>query len=224
MSTLRHLALLALLAPYPTLLGADAERAPAPPAPGAPVTAAAPANANPPAAAPKAAEPAAAPAAKAKSRLLPSDLAKASGVSVPLSPRFQAIRDRIDALFHDRIDPPPPPDPRFNPFRSPGAPIVPLASVPTTPGGTESPPAPTLSNDLAILQQAVAMIKVRGAVERGGHSQLVINYGPNKDGTYKEGDVLTLIVQDQPVHLRVRQITRYSVMFSLRDAEYTLKF
>jgi len=210
MSTFRPIALLAVLVRLPALSGAEAERAPAQPNPVPPAASvdAAPAVSKPPEPSP----------AKVKTKLLPSALATVPHAAVPLTPRFQQIRDRVEVLFHDRIETPPAPDPRFNPFRPPGAMIIPVADVSASREG--APPA----TDLLILQQAVATLKVRGTVERGGHFQLVINYGPNKDGTYKEGDVLTLIVQDQPVHLRVRQVTRYSVMFSLRDAELALKF
>ena len=213
MSTFRHIALLAMLARLPALSGAEAESAPVPPNPVAPA-----ASVTSTTAASKPTEP---PQAKTKTKLLPSALATVSHATVPLTPRFQQIRDRVDVLFHDRIETPPAPDPRFNPFRAPGTMSIPIAEASTIREG--APPA-TTTTDLLILQQAVAMLKVHGTVERGGHFQLVINYGPNKDGTYKEGDVLTLIVQDQPVHLRVRQVTRYSVMFSLRDAEFALKF
>jgi hypothetical protein len=215
MNTLRHLASLLVLAWLPALKGADAGSTPALPLQGAP-----PANA--------AAAPVPAPATPAKTKILPSALAKVSAVNVPLTPRFLQIRDRIDVLLRGRIETPPPPDPRFNPFRPPGA--APVAASPAgvaTAGkeGAPSPPPAPSANDVVLLQQAVALLKVKGTVQpTGGRMQLVINSGPGKDGTYKERDIISVTVQDQPVHLRVRQITRYSVMFSLNDAEYTLKF
>lgn len=148
--------------------------------------------------------------------------AKSPALVAPLSTRFQQVRDHINALFSGRIATPPPPDLNYNPFRPIGA--GPAGAVRGAPGGRETTaPGPPIS-DLTVLQQAVATLKVRGVVEKDGRSLLTINSGPNKDGTYKEGDVITVIVQDQPIHLRVRQITHYSVMLSLNDAEYTLKF
>lgn len=162
------------------------------------------------------------PATATKTHSTKVSMAAKSPAVVARDLRFQQVRDRINALFSTRIATPPPPDLRYNPFRPIGAgPPVPGRDVST---GREPPPRVSPSSDLAVLQQAVATLKVRGVVERAGRSLLTINSGPNKDGTYKEGDVLTVIVQDEPVHLRVRQITRYSVMFSLNDAEYTLKF
>lgn len=142
----------------------------------------------------------------------------------PLAPRFAQIRERIDALFHYRNDPPPPPDPRFNPFRLAGtAPPAPVAATPPVrPGGTPEPkPAANLgaSNSLGILQQAVATLKVSGVFEIGGRSHLVIN-----SRTYKEGDVLQTQVLGEAVYLRVREIGKRSVSLVLNDAEMTLKF
>ncbi len=169
--------------------------------------------------------PPAAPAPKETGAAKAFAAAKAPGVAVPLSPRFQQVRDRIQALFSGRLETPPPPDPRYNPFRPTGA--APLAPIRGVAAGGETPSPASAGSDQVVLQQAVATLKVRGTIERGGRSQqlqVAINAGPNRDGTYKEGDVITVIVQEQPYHLRVRQITRYSVMFSLNDAEYTLKF
>jgi len=144
-----------------------------------------------------------------------------STLALPLSPKFLKVRGQVDALFHYRYEAPAPPDLRYNPFRPAGA--VPLAAA-SADGTASSAAFVSASSDLAILQEAVAMLKIRGSVQIGGRSQLVINSGPNKEGTYKEGDILNLTVQDQPVYLRVRQISRYSVMFSFKDAEVTLKF
>lgn len=202
MTTLRHLLTLPLLALLPSLTGA--EEAAVPPLPNAVVPATAPAEAP-------------ATPGKAKSKTLPSALAHVSGVTVPLTPRFRQIRDRTNELFHDRLETPPPPDPRFNPFRAPGAAPIAVA-LPSSDGSPAVGPAPP-SNDAVVLQQAVTMLKFTGLVERNGRLQVSLN-----SGIYKERDVISLTVQDQPVHLRVRQITRSSVMFSLNDAEYTLKF
>lgn len=142
----------------------------------------------------------------------------------PLAPRFKQIREHIDSLFEHRIEAPPPLDPRANPFRTPGA-IAPAASVannPTpTPGsaeGTPTSPAAAPTN-LAILQQAVATLKVSGVFEISGKSHLVINARP-----YKEGDVVQTLVQGETIYLRVREISKRSVTLVLNDAEMTLRF
>ena len=175
-----------------------------------------------PAQAPEPAPASAPAAAKSKTKALSDAATKPSAAQPTLSPRFQQIRSRIAELLQNRGATPGAPDLRYNPFRPIGAgPPVPLRNGSA---GRETPPPVSLGSDLVVLQQAVATLKVRGVVEKDGRSLLTINAGPNKDGTYKEGDVLTVIVQDEPFHLRVCQITHYSVMFSLHDAEYTLKF
>jgi hypothetical protein len=167
--------------------------------------------------------PASAPAAvKSTTKAPPNATTKPSVAPPTLSPRFQLIRSRIAELLQNRGATPASPDLRYNPFRPIGA-GSPVPGRSSSAGSeTASPGSP--GSDLIVLQQAVATLKVRGVVEKDGRSLLTINAGPNKDGTYKEGDVLTVIVQNEPVHLRVRQITHYSVMFSLNDAEFTLKF
>lgn len=137
----------------------------------------------------------------------------------PLSPRFLQVRAKIETLFAIRNTPPAPPDARLNPFRPPGAiPVAPLA----TKDGVIEPVA--VNNNLALLQQAVAAIRVKGTVSRGKILQLVINTGPGKEGTYKEGDIINVSLAPDPVHLKVRVITRNSVTFTLSDAEMVLKF
>lgn len=156
----------------------------------------------------------AAPPAKA-----PPGPPKAPGAG-PLSPRFKQIRERINALFEHRNEPPEPPDPRYNPFRPPGA--VPVAAGPAAnardPAVAAQIPAP-LSSDLALLQQAVATLKVSGTFQIGGRSHLVINAKP-----YKVGEVIQTKVKGESVFLRVRAISRNSVTLGLNGAEMTLKF
>lgn len=150
-----------------------------------------------------------APAASAKAPAAP-----------PLSPRFQQVRDRIAALFHLRNETPAPPDPRANPFRPSG----PAASVAVATPGSASPltlaPEPDQpGGDLALLQQAVATLKITGVVELRGEAHIGIN-----TKLYKKGDVVQAVAQAQPVYLRVREITRRSATLTLNDAEMTLKF
>jgi hypothetical protein len=130
----------------------------------------------------------------------------------PLTPRFLQIRDHIDALFHYRNEPPPPPDPRSNPFRAAGStlPVI---------GENGAPVPESVISDLTLLQQAVAPLKVSGTVEKDNQLQLVINARP-----YKKNDVVQSQVQGQTVYLRVRELTHHTVTLALNETELTLKF
>ena len=138
----------------------------------------------------------------------------------PLSPRFKQVRERIGALYQNRSETPPPPDPRYNPFRPPG---VAIQSAPVLPASVEpalGEPVPVASaTDLARLQEAVATLKVSGTFEKDGRLYLVINAKP-----YKDNDVNQTQVQGEPVYMRVRQVSRRSVTVVLNEAEMTLKF
>ena len=205
MKTLRHFALVVSIAAVPASLPG----APAPEPAKAPVTE-------------PAREPASAPskdAAGAPAKTPPP--ASKSLATPPVSPRFKLVRERIDALFRYRNEPPSPPDPRLSPFRPAGA--VPVAATPASsardPAAGDAPlPAP-LSSDLALLQQAVATLKVSGVVEKAGQAHLVINAKP-----YKVGEVIQTKVQGESVFLRVRNISRNSITLGLNGAEMTLKF
>ena len=156
----------------------------------------------------------------------PPPVLKTPVVATPLSPRFQQIRTRIGTLFDQRLNPPPAPDATVNPFRAAGT--APPAALPAAaannPDNTLITPAPA-SNDLALLQQAVATLKVKGIVQLGTRLQLVIGSGPGKEGTYKEGDFINVNLPGvEAVHLRLRQVRRNSVTLMLNDAEMTLKF
>jgi hypothetical protein len=134
--------------------------------------------------------------------------------AAPLSPRFQQVRNRIEALFEHRIAPTPTSQ-VSNPFRIAGASPISLVSEIAT---GESKPAQS-NIDLISLQQAVATLKVSGTFEFGGKQQLVVNSRP-----YKEGDIIPTQVQGQSVYLRVRAISRTSITLALNEAEMTLKF
>ena len=162
--------------------------------------------------------------APANTKSAPDAPAKAP-VGPTLTPRFLQVRARIDALFGLRNDPPPAPDVRLNPFRPPGAiSVAPLAALD---GGAEPV---TVNNNLVLLQQAVATLKVRGVVQfpkspdLGKNLQLVINSAAGKESTYKEGAIIVVSLVPDPVNLRVRVITRNGVTLTLGDAEMTLKF
>jgi hypothetical protein len=233
------LALAAVLRAQPATVPAPAETelsAPVIPPPADASATASTATINPPAPAPDTAvaptTPIAAPAAPAHEVEKPGILsaAKAKGpppvgktpaAPVPLSPRFQQIRTRINALFSTRNAPPPPPDPLANPFRPAGA--VPVVALPGTEATTPMPAA--LTNDLTSLQQAVATLRVKGTVQRGQILQLVITSAPGKEGTYKEGDVINVVLaQGDSVHLRVSHVSAHSVTLTVNEAEMVLRF
>jgi hypothetical protein len=78
-------------------------------------------------------------------------------------------------------------------------------------------------HDLALLQQAVATLRVGGTVELGKVILISITAGPNKAGTFKVGDVIYVNLNSESVPLRVHEITRNGVTFRLNEAEITLK-
>lgn len=139
----------------------------------------------------------------------------------PLTPRFQQVRDRIDALFRHRNATPEAPDLRFDPFRPAGAaPASPASALAGSEAGASAlPVGDAKAADLALLQQGAATLKVNGIFEFGGRQHLVVNSRP-----YKQGDVIQTQVQGQTVYLRVKQIARGSLSLALNEAEMTLKF
>jgi hypothetical protein len=154
-------------------------------------------------------------AAAAKSAVAPAGGAPKTPA---LSPRFQEVRDRINALFQYRDSGLPPLEPGFNPFRSPAAPVVAPVGIEPAPEGTPQPAAAAAS-DLALLQASVAALKVSGIVEIGGKQHFVINSRP-----FKEGDVIQTHAQGVPVYLRVREIKQGRMVLALNEAETTLKW
>ena len=138
------------------------------------------------------------------------------------APRWKLTRTRIEALFRLRNAPPPAPDPSANPFRlasdQPAAAATETESV-TTSGEPTAPDAAPLGPDETLLKQAVATLKLNGAVQIGDRMLAIIN-----QATYKEGDILSLRLQGRPVDLLVRQISSHSVTIGLNQAELTLQF
>jgi hypothetical protein len=137
-------------------------------------------------------------------------------IALPLAPRFKTVRERIDALFAHRRETPPPPDPKHNPFRLPGA----LVGNPAVAAAArDSSPEASPDTDAALLRQAAATLKISGTFEVGGRSHLVINGRP-----YKQGDVIQTQLRGDPVYLRVRTIADRTVTLGLNTAELALKF
>ena len=147
----------------------------------------------------------------------PPDAAKTKGGTkpAPLSPRFQQVRDRMNALFQNRSEPLPPIDAAKNPFRIAGA--VPPAAAPANKDGT--PAAAPVNTDLELLKQGATQLKINGFVERDGRIHLTIN-----QALYKEGDVIKVAVKTQTLYLRLTKVTRTSLTLTLNAAETTLKF
>jgi hypothetical protein len=143
----------------------------------------------------------------------------ANAKTLPLSPRFQQVRDRVDALFQLRNETPPQPDGRANPFRPSGAGVP--ATAPAAPGepAPVALPAELPAGDMALLQQAVASLKITGVVALRAESHVQINAK-----LYKKSDVVQTTVQGQVVYIRVRDITGRTATLALNDAEMTLKF
>ena len=141
--------------------------------------------------------------------------------AAPVSaPQWKLTRTRIEALFRLRNAPLPAPDPRSNPFRLASDQPAAADTESVAPGGEPTPPDATpLSPDEALLKQAVATLKLNGAVQIGDRMLAIIN-----QATYKEGDILGVRLQGKPVDLDVRHISSHSVTIGLNEAELTLQF
>ena len=139
------------------------------------------------------------------------------------APQWKLTRARIEALFRLRNAPLPAPDPGSNPFRLASDPAAATAAADaegTAPGSESAAPDSTpLSPDEALLKQAVATLKLNGAVQIGDRMLAIIN-----QATYKEGDILGVRLTGKPVDLDVRHISSNSVTIGLNQAELTLQF
>jgi hypothetical protein len=142
--------------------------------------------------------------------------------AAPVSPeKLAQTRARLDALYRYRLQPPPLPDARSNPFRIGDAAAVSASADPRS-GAVAAPvagaePAST-DGDAVLLKRAAETLRINGLVETGGRMIVVLN-----DANYKEGDVLTVRLQGSPVVLRIRQITPTQITLGLNDAETTLR-
>jgi hypothetical protein len=143
--------------------------------------------------------------------------AQKQSVPNPLAPRFAQVRERIDTLFEHRNEPPPPPDAKHNPFR--GAAVAPAPAGVDGKGVVAAAAPVTPLDNLTLLQQAAATLKISGVFEIGGRSHLVINARP-----YKQGDVVQTLAQGEKVYLRLKEISKRSVTLTLNDAEMSLTY
>ena len=128
---------------------------------------------------------------------------------------FQETDARIDGLFQQRNNPPKPPGPLDNPFRTSDAPLANNINL-----TRETAPAPTPDNsDEAVLRQAAGGLVFGGILQIGVVQVLVIN-----KASYKEGGVIGVRVQGNVVYLRLLNITPNSVTLGLNEARLTLRF
>ena len=93
------------------------------------------------------------------------------------------------------------------------------SDLPTGEGGAGKPSVPVTNADETLVQQAAATLKISGVFEIAGRSHLVINARP-----YSQGDVVQTQLQGETVNLRIKEIKKRSVTFTLRDAEMLLSF
>jgi hypothetical protein len=137
-------------------------------------------------------------------------------VTPALPPRFQQVRDRIDALFHYRVSTPTTLDAKQNPFRPAGA-FVP--AVTASDGRSVPTPVEQPATDQTLLQEAAATLKVGGVFEIRGKQHRTVNGRP-----YKEGDIIPTQVQGQALYLKIKTLGPKSMTLVFKEAETTLNF
>ena len=112
---------------------------------------------------------------------------------------FQETKARIDDLFQNRDNPPKPPGPLDNPFRTTEAALPPEVAVNTDTGNGPGPVAgPRETPDEATLRQAYSNLSF--------------------------GGFLIVHLHGEPVYLRVLSLTKDSITLGLGDARLTLHF
>ena len=133
---------------------------------------------------------------------------------------FQETNARIDDLFQYRDNPPKPPGPLDNPFRTSG--VVAPPDVPGTTDNSGKPAAdtgPRETPDEYQLRMAYGSLSFGGLLQMGDRPMVVIN-----KATYKEGGLLTVKVNGAPVYLRIVSLTTDSITLALNEARITLHF
>lgn len=143
---------------------------------------------------------------------------------LPMAGRFKQVQDRIAALYQHRNEPPPPPSPITNPFRNPGALMLrtdnPVNSDPNAAKKTalaEGETAPL--TDAELLERGAETLRISGIFEVGEKVFVVINARP-----FKPGDVVQSFVRGEAVFLRIKEIGKRTVTFTLNKAETTVTF
>jgi hypothetical protein len=133
--------------------------------------------------------------------------------------KLEQTRTRIEALYRHRLQPPPAPDAKSNPFRvGEAAPTPTSVARPATGDAPAAEPVPA-EGDAALLKRAAETLIVGGRAEIAGRVIAVIN-----KANYQEGDSLTVRLPGvAPVVLRVRRITTTQVTLALNEAETSLR-
>ena len=127
---------------------------------------------------------------------------------------LKRTQERITALYRYHDNRPAAPGERGNPFRLGGDVVTPLPS--DQPGDNSVNPA---GNDIQLLRQAAATIKITGVVIIAKRMHIAVN-----QSTYSEGGLIPVQLPGEMVFLRVVAITSKSVTLRLGEAEETLKF
>ncbi len=143
---------------------------------------------------------------------------------LPMAGRFKQVQDRIAALYQHRNETPAPPSPITNPFRNPGALVLrtdnPVNSDPNAAKKTalaEGETAPL--TDAELLERGAESLRISGLFEMGEKTFVVINARP-----FKTGDVVQAFVRGEAVFLRIKEIGKRTVTFTLNKAETTVTF
>jgi len=127
---------------------------------------------------------------------------------------LKRTQERITALYRHHDNRPAAPGERGNPFRIGGDLVTPLPS--DKPGDNSINPA---GNDIQLLRQAAATIRITGIVNIAKRMHIAVN-----QSTYHEGGLIPVQLPGEMVFLRVVEITQKSVTLRLGEAEETLKF
>jgi len=135
-------------------------------------------------------------------------LALVPGHAAPAE-RAAQTRARIESLIGRRGTPPPLPEALPNPFQT-GSGLP--GGGPAQPAGPAGPGVPA-EDDLALLTRYATALRISGAVEIGGRSQLVINGTP-----FKEGDLVKVPGTEPPEYLKLLGISRNEITLGFREA------
>ena len=128
---------------------------------------------------------------------------------------FQETDARIQDLYQQRNSPPKPPGPLDDPFRVGDAPLASNLNL----SGNSSTTAEPATTDESLLRQAASTLVFGGILQVGDIQVLVIN-----KASYKEGGILSVRLQGDPIYLRILTITGNSVTLGLNEARLTLHF
>lgn len=135
--------------------------------------------------------------------------------------RFDHIKEHIDALLKNRLNPEPLPAVLPNPFFLAEVTQATGAS-PADPAGHEKPvpvDAAPPSSDAEFLAFYAATLKISGTVLLNGRPQLVIN-----QSSYKEGDLIVLHNKETNIYLKILRIAPGELTLGYNGIEQTLKF